>query len=440
MTEQTTIPTPILEEQAPFDERLEDLVVETQRPAVIHLPEVATAKEPLGAGFKRLWAAITISNLGDGARLAALPLLAASISTDPIAISALLFASKLPWLLLSLHAGALADRLDRKRLIVGVTAARAAVMMLLVIAAAGGWLSLPLLYAVAVAQGIGEVFVDNTSFALLPSIVPKSRLEDANGRLEASMIVSNEFAGPAIGAALFALAVALPFSLDAVSFIAAALLIGSLPTTSGKRSIPSSRPSLWSDIREGLGHMWSDTVLRDLSLVAGVTNLVLFATFGIQVLYALEVLNLGPQGFGLLLCAEALGAMCGSLFAARARQRFGMRTSIVIALALAGAANLVLWTTSSWFVAGAMALLVSVGGGLWNVITNSYRQKKVPGHLLGRIQSAHRVISWGAMPVGTLLGGLLAKNLGLRVPFLLAGLGLVAMSAGVAALMRAVND
>jgi MFS family permease len=413
-----------------------DLTVDVELPEVITLPEAEPEGPPrLGPDFVRLWLATGISNLGDGARLTALPLLAATITRDPVAISILLFATRLPWLLFSLHAGAIADRIDRRRLIVVVSSVRAVVIGLLAIAALTDSVSLPLLYAVALAQGIGEVFSDNAAFALMPTIVPRPRIEEANGRLETAVIIANEFAGPALGGLLFTVAVALPFSLDAVSFLFSAALIASIAPRPSTHGLEKRTTSIGTDIREGLRWMWSHPVLRNLSLIAAATNLVLFATFSIQVLYVLEILELHAPGFGLFLTAEALGAIAGSMMAARLRRRFGLTRSVIAALLLAASANLVIGITSSWALAGVMAMTVSAGGGIWNVITNSFRQTAVPDHLMGRVQSSHRVLSWGAMPLGTILGGVLSAAFGLRAPFLVAGITLTLLAVAVGAVI-----
>ncbi len=416
-------------------QRLDGLVVDAAAPDVIVLDE---PPEPLGRPFLKLWLATAISNLGDGARLTALPLLAATITREPLAISGLLFAGKLPWLLLSLHSGAIADRVDRRKLIAGVTIGRGIVMALLAFAAIAGNVTLPMIYAVALIQGIGEVFADNASFALLPSLVPRSRLEDANGRLESAVIVANEFAGPALGGLLFAVAIALPFSLDAVSFLGAALLIATLPKSPSLR-VTEQHTTIRTDIAEGLRWMWHNSTLRDLSLIACATNLVLFATFSIQVLFVLEVLGLSAQGFGIFLAVEALGAVGGSLIAAKLRKRWGVARTVALALATAAVANLMLAMTTAWVFAGAMAMLVSVGGGVWNVVTNSFRQQATPDELLGRVQSSHRLLSWGAMPIGTLLGGAVSAAFGLHAPFLVAGLVLTALAFLVAAVLGRSN-
>jgi MFS family permease len=418
----------------------EQLLDPQQTIDLTHVPaEVVAAPMPpgrLGRDYLKLWLATAVSNIGDGVRITALPLLAATITRNPLAVAGLMFAGKLPWLALSLHAGAIADRVDRRRLIVGVNILRAIAMGILGIFLAGGMESIALLYGVAVLQGVGEVFSDNAAFALMPSIVPKERLEDANGRLEAAVVVTNEFAGPALGGLLFAAAAAAPFILDGGSFLLAGVLIASISYRSPIVLEQPQKTRLRDDIAEGVRWLRDHTVLRNLSLIAAVTNLMLFATFSIQVLFALEVLGLSSAGFGLLLSAEAFGALFGSLLAGKLKRSLGARGAIVLALGVAAVANIAIATSSSWVLVGAMAIATSFAGGLWNVMTNSLRQSLVPDRLLGRVQSAHRLLSWGAIPLGSVLGGVLAASFNLHVPFLVAGVSLSVMTVAVGVLLR----
>lgn len=398
-------------------------------------PQTSTPP-PLGSDYKRLWLATAVSNVGDGVRIAALPLLAASFTRDPLLISGVLFATKLPWLLFSLHSGAIVDRVDRRKLMILVAVLRGAVMgalALSLMANAGG---IAVVYAVALLLGIGEVFADNASFALLPSVAPPERLEDANGRMEAAVVVTNEFLGPALGGLLFAAALGAPFALDAATFAAAAALLMTIKHRPVPRPVETETRKLRHDIAEGVQWLKSHRLLRNISLVAAGTNLVLHATFAIAVLYALEVLGVNGVGFGLLLTVEAIGALIGSLLAGAIRQRFGAAAAVSGALLLAGAANLTLGLTKSWLVAGIAMAAVSFGGGLWNVITSSMRQRLVPAHLMGRVQSTHRLLSWGSIPLGTLMGGVLAKTFGLTVPFLVAAAVLVVGASVVVPLLR----
>lgn len=403
-------------------------VLDGAPPDVIYLPEAEPGK--LGPDFARVWAAAAISNAGDGVRITALPLLAAAVTRDPVAVSGILLAGNLPWLLLSLPAGAIVDRLDRRRLITAVSALRALVMAALCGLVVLGDATLPALYAVAFLQGVGEVFSDNAVFALVPKVVPRQRLEDANGRLEAVVHVTNHFAGPAAGGLLFAHAAGLPFFVDALSFVVMALLMTRVKLRPGRAEAPAEKKSIRADIAEGVRWLRARPALRNLSYIAALTNVALNGTFAIFVLFALEELDLSATAFGVLLSIEAFGALAGSLLAARIRKHVGIPLAITAALTLAGLANLAISSTAAVPIVAAMMVAVAFAGGVWNVLTNSLRQAVTPDRLLGRVQSAHRLLSWGAVPFGTLLGGLAARAFGLRAPFLIAAVMLCALAVG----------
>ncbi|MDQ3952155.1 MAG: MFS transporter [Actinomycetota bacterium] len=396
---------------------------------VVYVPE-AEPRPPLGLDFARIWGAAAVSNVGDGVRMTALPLLAAGVTRDPIAVSGILLAGHLPWLLFSLPAGAIVDRIDRRRLVTTVSTMRAVLMAMLCGLVFFGEAGLPALYAVAFLQGVGEVFSDNAVFALVPGVVPRQRLEDANGRLDGVMVVTNQFAGPALGGLLFAQSAGLPFLVDAGSFLLAASLVASM-----RRRPPAPRPqaekrSIRADIWEGVRWLRARPSLRNLSYIAALTNVALNATFAIFVLFALEELGLSAAGFGLLLSIEAVGALAGSLLAGRIRKQIGIPVALAAALGVAGLANLAISTTSVVPFVAAMMVAVAFAGGVWNVVTNSLRQAVTPDRLLGRVQSAHRLLSWGAVPFGTLLGGVAGRAFGLRAPFAIAALMLCALAAG----------
>ena len=382
-------------------------------------------RRPLGRDFRRLCAAATVSAAGDGVRVTALPLYALSVTDDPGLISGVVVVSTLPWLLCSLLAGALTDRVERRRLLVGSCVARGAVMAAFAALVAGTEPSIALVYAVAFAQGVGEVFGESAAFALLPSAVPPEELERANGRLTATTVAARSFVGPALGGLLFAAAVPLPFAVDAVSFLLAAALLGALR---GAPVRPAVRRPVRADIAQGVRWLAAHRTLRVVTGIAGATNLVLQATTGVLVVFATRDLGLSEQAFGILLGVESSGVLLGGLAAHRIVGRLGVRRSIVVALGGAAVANLVTAVTGSVLVVAAMAVWVSFSGGLWSVTNASLRQRLVPGELLGRVQSAHRLVSWGAMPVGGLVGGVLGHTAGVRAPFALAGVVLLGLA------------
>ena len=311
--------------------------------------------------------------------LAALPLLAATLTRDPLAVSVVTFAGWLPWLLFALPAGALVDRLDRRRVMWTVDAARALAVGALTVAVLAGWASIPLLAVAGFLVGAGQTLFENAAQAMVVAVAGRDprRLERANGQLVASLTVGQQLVGPPAGSAAFALAPWLPFLADAVSFGASAGLVAAIkgqfrpegtpesregpdvpegipagtpeppppvpgppegessPTAEtaapvvhsppSSPSLPSSRSSLAppsvrslrAEIAEGLRFLFGHRLLRACVLLVSASNLAFMAGEAVLVLFATEELGLGSRGYGLLLAAVALGGLPGSLLAAR---------------------------------------------------------------------------------------------------------------------------
>jgi MFS family permease len=259
-----------------------------------------------------------VSNLGDGVTLVAGPLLAASLTRDPRLVAGLAVAQRLPWLLFSLVSGALVDRLERRRLMVRVDAARAVAVGLLGVAVLADVATLPLLYAVFFALGTAETLFDNAAVSILPAVVPREELARANGRLLGAQMVANELVAPPLGGLLFATAAAVPFLLDAGTFAAAAVLVAAM---SGRFRV--ERPegavptTLRGEIAEGVRWLARHRLLRILAVAIALMNLTLSATLSISVLYAQDRIGLGSVGYGLLLSSVAVGGISASLLAER---------------------------------------------------------------------------------------------------------------------------
>ena len=183
-----------------------------------------------GTGFARLWGAAGVSNFGDGVYGTALPLLAATLTRDPLLVSLVSFAEWLPWLLFGLLSGALLDRWDRRRVMWTVDAARFAVVGGLAVVVLAGEASIVLLGIVGFLLGTGQTLVDTGSHSILPALVSRDpeRLEQANGRLVGTQVVTQELAGPPVGGFLFSLSAWTPFAVDAVSFAAGSALVASI--------------------------------------------------------------------------------------------------------------------------------------------------------------------------------------------------------------------
>jgi MFS family permease len=388
----------------------------------------------LGPQYRKILGATGLSTLGDGVFLTALPLLAAQLTHDPLRVSLVEFAGSLPWLLVGLVSGALVDRWDRQRVMVVVDAVRFLIVVALTVAILTGSAGIALLAIAGFLLGVGETFFDNASPALITAALgtrEADRLEQANSRLLGVQTVGEELAGPPVGGFLFPLAAPVPFLLNAISFASSAALIACIPGRFApqRETGPAMHGSLRREIAEGLRWLLGHRLLRTLALLVGALNLVFTAVAAVEVLFALEVLGLGSTGYGLLVTAQAVGGLIGSLLVRRLTRRLGSG-AIIIPIVLVAAGCLAAAGSSSdpWTVDG---LLVLVGAAitLWNVVTVSLRQAIVPDRLVGRVTGAYRMLAYGSMPIGAVAGGALARTFGLRAPFLAGAMVLVAAAA-----------
>jgi MFS family permease len=387
----------------------------------------------LDGRYWRLWGAVASSNLGDGLVSLAFPWLASLLTRDPMAIAGVALATRLPWLLFSLQAGVLGDRLDRRRLMISANTVRALVAGATTAAVAFDVITLPVLYLAAFLLGMCEVVFDNTSQAILPAIVPRDRLERANGTIMGAQMVIADFIARPLSGAIVGITLSLPFAIDAVTAGISAALIASIPgsfRTGGPAGDGTAAPKvrMRTEIAEGLSWLWSHRLLRTLAIALGIMNGTAAATFATYVLFAQEILLLDGLGFGILLASGSVGGLAGSLLApnvtARLRSGATLLTTIVVPIVGFGATAV----TSNAVVVGAAFAAFTFTAVLWNVVTVSLRQTMIPDAILGRVNSVYRFLGWGAMPIGTLLGGalvaggesLFTRDLGLRTPFVLA--------------------
>ncbi len=408
----------------------------------------------LGINYWRLWTASVVSNLGDGVSVIAYPWLASALTRSPIHIAAVAVVTRLPWLLFSLPAGVITDRVDRRRLVAWMDVFRFLFTLGVAIAvlltqdqlstpeeiAAGiatppdiAGLLLVLVYLAALLLGTAEVFRDNSAQTLLPSIVDKDHLEVANGRMWGAEMVMNSFIGPPLAGILIAVSFALPFFVDAGSFaVAAALVFLITGEFRPKRDDDpaANKTSFWADMKEGMGWLWGHPLFRPMAIALGVLNGTMMMTVAIYVLFAQEILELDATRFGLLTTGMAVGGVIGAFTGHRITARLGQGMSLFTTIIVNAVAILFSGLTSSFWVFWAMGLLGSLTGTLWNVITVSLRQSLIPDQILGRVNSVYRFIGWGMMPIGSALGGLvvallepsLGREWALRAPFIIAAI------------------
>ncbi|MGI6878158.1 MFS transporter [Microbacterium sp. gxy059] len=391
----------------------------------------------LGRTYWRFWAATAAVNLGDGIRVAAFPLVAASLTDDALLVGAVAAAAALPWLVTGLVAGAWADRGNARALLVGADALRAAVLGVLVVTFALDMGSIGVLAASAFLLGVGETVRDTTAQSAVPRLVPTPLLERANGRLVAGEVVANEFVGPLVGGVLFAAGAALPFLANSAVSVFAILLVLGLPALSVRAAPSQPAERAGAGVAKGLRWLIGHRTLRSLVLVGALVALADSAWFAIFVIYAEDRLGLGPAAFGGLLAVGAAGGLLGSLLAERLIRWLGYRIVVVGTIAAAAVTPGILLLAPSIWAAAAVVLVTSAGFGAFNVATVSLRHRLTPDALRGRVIAASRTIVLGAGASGALIGGAAGSAFGLDAPFVLAAaLGLLALAVWVCATRR----
>jgi MFS family permease len=377
----------------------------------------------LGGDYWRFWTASTISNLGDGLRMVALPLLAVTLTRDPLLVAGVTALMFVPWLTIGPVAGAIVDRVDKRRLLIAVQLLRGLVAAGFAVAVATDQATIVLLYATALLIAVGETLADTASQSAIPQLVGPSQLEAANGRLLGAQQVTNEVAGGPLGAGLFVVAAAAPFAADAATYLLAALLLVTVRVDLGAAPRAEDRPpsSFRQDVAEGLSYAFRQPLLLGIALGAGFANLGVGASVAILVLFVVEELGAPELTYGILLAVAAVGGLLGATLASRTVQHLHRRTAVVWMISAGGCTTLLLAVTTNPVQVGLLLFTSGLTTTIANVVTQSLRQAIPPPHLLGRVVTASRLIGMGLAPVGALTGGLLGRTLGLRAPFVFAG-------------------
>ena len=402
-------------------------------------------KAKLGRAYWKLWSATVVSNLGDGVSGVAYPWLASAVTRSPLLIAAAGFASRLPWLVFTLHAGVITDRFDRRKLILGMDLFRG---ILTVIVGAivllnrdslpslnelssitdmeTNWVLYLTLILTSFLFGLAEVLRDNSAQTLMPSVVAEENLEKANGRMWSAESLTNSFIGPPLGSLLIGVSIFIPFFFDAVSFFVAVALIASIggsfrPVTQK----PREKINFKSEIKEGFKWLWAHPLLRPMAIILGFMNGVGSMVTATYILFAQEVLKTSVFVFAVLGMAAAVGGIIGGLLAPKISEICGSGPSLWITLILAPVGTAIIGFTSTWQVVWVVTVFQTISAILWNTITVSLRQSIIPSHLLGRVNSVYRFFAWGSIPIGMFLGGglvavgqlVLSREMALRTPY-----------------------
>ncbi|MEA2010335.1 MAG: MFS transporter [Actinomycetota bacterium] len=410
-------------------------------------------KVRLGANYWKLWSSSVVSNLGDGVAIIAYPWLASAITRNAVLIALIAVVQRLPWLLFTLPAGVITDRVDRRKLMLSMNVLRTVITIVVAIVVFGQSSTLPVpdeitagmelttnwilyitLVVAALLFGMAEVLYDNAAQTILPAIVEPEGLERANGNLWGAEMVMNSFIGPPLGSVLIGVAFALPFFFDAGSFAISAVLLlfvaGTFRVDRDETDL-EAKVDWWGEIKEGVTWLWRHPLLRPMAIILGFLNALASVVFATFVLYAQEVLGVTAFVFAILGAAGAIGGVLGSVLAPRISKAIGSGASLYTTFIAMAVTTAIIGLTSNWVVAFVAFAVSSFFGVLWNVITVSLRQTIIPDHLLGRVNSVYRFFAWGMMPIGLAVGGLLvsgvelaggSRELALRLPWFLAAL------------------
>lgn len=382
------------------------------------------ARQGLGREFGKVFTANLSSSLADGIARTAIPLLAVQLTSDPFLVAVVAALQMVPWLLFAIPAGLIVDGVDRRKALAVSNTLRTLLAASLFVLAATGTLSIWSLYVVIFLYGVGETVYDGAIRAVVPSIVPKALLPRANGRIEAAeTVVQNFLAGP-ITSLLFAVTVLIPLGVNAFAFALAAGLALALPAVASGRQFALPRPAVrepwYRQLGEGYRFIFGNRMLTILLFLSTFIGLMFSAATATFVLFLVDHLALPEEWFGVFMLCGAAGGILGSLLAPLLTARFRAGPTMAVANLVASLPIVPLFFFPNLWVAGAAWFLTSVGVLVWNVLVMSLRQSIIPGRLLGRVHGSWRTILWGSMPIGSLLGGLIAR-VDITLPFLIGG-------------------
>jgi MFS family permease len=370
----------------------------------------------LGSRFRWLMASSWVSNIGDGIALAAGPLLVASQTRDPFLVALAGLLQRLPWLMFGLLAGALADRIDRRLIVVTADLLRAVVLVALIVTIATGSVNIWLVLGTMFLLGAAETFADTTSHTLMPMLVDKADYGVANARLMAGFITANQLAGPPIGALLFAAGMSLPFVTQALCVTLGALLVARIAFPANARA-GEERQHIRRDIAEGFRWLWHHPAVRALALTIVTFNITFGAAWSVLVLYAIERLRMGEVGFGLLTTATAVGGLVATASYGWLERRLSLAVMMRGCLIVETLTHLVLAVTTIDWVALVTFFFFGVEAFVWGTTSQSVRQRAVPTEFQGRVGSVYMLGVIGGIVIGGAIGGLIAGRWGVTAPF-----------------------
>jgi MFS family permease len=378
----------------------------------------------MSPAFNRLWAGSIVSNLADGVLIAAAPLLAITLTDSTVLISIIGAMVMLPWLLFAMPIGVMVDRVDRRFDLAGSSAIRSLVVGAIALLIATDHITIYWLIFSAFIIGICEVATDTTAQSLIPQILEEEHYEKGNSRLQISETVIQGFIGSPLSGFLYALAIWLPFFINSIGYAVATLLALSIPIQYLQdvrtESSTEKKPHFIEDIKFGIKYLYNHKVLRRLVITTATIGVCYSAGTATMVLFIIKELQLDPKYFGVILTIQGLGALLGAIVAPKASKKFGRSIMMTLGITSSSVVLLLQGFAPNIYIFVALATFGGFAISQWNILLMASYQTIIPNELYGRIHGTRRTLVWGMMPIGSLLGGVLA-HFSLRLPMYVGG-------------------
>lgn len=378
----------------------------------------------MGPAFNRMWASSIVSNLSDGILIAAAPLLAISLTDSTVLISAIGASVMLPWLLFAIPIGVLVDRVDRRFILAGANATRSAVVGALALLIATDHVTIYWLLVASFVIGVCEVAADTTAQSLIPQILEEKNFEKGNSRLQISETVIQGFVGAPISGFIYAIAIALPFFINSLGLAVASLLALSIPIKYlqdvRKDDVEKEKKKFVADMKFGIKYLFNEKVLRRLVVTTASIGVCYSMGMATVVLFIIKELGLPKQLFGVILAIQGIGAIVGALIAPRLSEKFGRSKVMTVGITSSSLVLLLQGFSPDIYVFVALATFGGFAVSQWNILLMATYQTVIPNELYGRIHGTRRTLVWGMMPIGSLMGGVLAQY-SLRLPMYVGG-------------------
>ena len=378
----------------------------------------------MGPAFNRMWASSIISNFSDGILIAAAPLLAISLTDSTVLISAIGAMVMLPWLLFAIPIGVIVDRVDRRFILAGANATRSAVVGLLALLIATDNDSIYWLLFASFVIGVCEVAADTTAQSLIPQILEEKNFEKGNSRLQISETVIQGFVGAPLSGFIYAIAISLPFFINSLGLAVAALLALSIPIKYLQDvrtdDAAKEKTKFVADMKFGIRYLFNEKVLRRLVVTTASIGVCYSMGTATMVLFIIEELKLPQHLFGVILTIQGIGAIAGAFVAPRLSKKFGRSRVMTFGITSSSLVLLLQGFSPNIYIFVALATFGGFAISQWNILLMATYQTVIPNELYGRIHGTRRTLVWGMMPIGSLLGGVLAHH-SLRLPMYVGG-------------------